>query len=80
MLVEPATLCLLRAAGSMSIFLELLQDKVGERESSFGEGLKRDCLVGRKMCSVAHYMYPLKPVLQNLIARFRKAVLLCLSS
>jgi len=50
MQVELATLCLLRAAGSMPVFLKGLQDK-GERERSWGEGLKRDWLVRRSMYS-----------------------------
>lgn len=52
MQVEPVTLCLLRAAGMGPV---LLEDK-GERE-----GLKRDCLAGRKMYSVSYAMCPLKP-------------------
>lgn len=50
--LSPATLCLLRAAGSVSVFLELLQDK-GGRQTSWGKKLQRNCLIWGKMHSVS---------------------------
>lgn len=67
--VKPATLGLLRAAGTVPVFLELLQDK-GEKEK-LGRGTKERLVEVGEGSTLFPMACPLKPVLHNLIALFR---------